>query len=245
MRHYVSLDTGHMAFLIESLDGDATEVGDIVLPPLPASVDQAIVREATAFLRRTNLPIEPRRRWPSPNGLPLYGVSGKIPDAVQAQAGMSLSVWGDAGWGGMVRRGKYTDRHFSDALVAACVAMIQQWKPRPAPAWVTCIPSLRHPDLVPDFAKRLAAALGLPFHQVLDKTRDTAEQKTMANGTLQARNVDGSLALTGATLPRGPVLLVDDMVDSRWTLTVGAWLLRSAGSGPVWPLALAEAGPDQ
>ena len=39
----------------------------------------------------------------------------------------------------------------------------------------------------------------------------------------------------------GPVL-VDDMVDSRWTLTVSAWLLRRAGAGPVWPVALAMTG---
>jgi ATP-dependent DNA helicase RecQ len=41
---------------------------------------------------------------------------------------------------------------------------------------------------------------------------------------------------------RGPVLLVDDMVDSRWTLTVAAWLLRSHRGGEVWPLALAQTG---
>ncbi|HYH45640.1 MAG TPA: phosphoribosyltransferase, partial [Thermoanaerobaculia bacterium] len=36
-----------------------------------------------------------------------------------------------------------------------------------------------------------------------------------------------------------PVLLVDDVVDSRWTMTIAAALLRQAGSGPVWPVALA------
>jgi len=40
-------------------------------------------------------------------------------------------------------------------------------------------------------------------------------------------------------VPSGPVLLVDDVVDSGWTLTVVAALLRQAGSGPVWPVALA------
>lgn len=63
----------------------------------------------------------------------------------------------------------------------------------------------------------------------------------MANSAQQARNVDGSVEVRGRV--RGePVLLVDDMVDSRWTLTVAAWLLRSHESGVVWPLALAEAG---
>jgi ATP-dependent DNA helicase RecQ len=97
---------------------------------------------------------------------------------------------------------------------------------------------------VPEFARRLAAALGLPFDDVLVKTDTRPEQKGMANSTQQARNVDGSLAIRG-DVPTGPVLLVDDMVDSRWTLTVGAWLLRNHGSGEVWPLALSQTGQDQ
>ena len=110
---------------------------------------------------------------------------------------------------------------------------------------MTCIPSRRRPDLVPDFAERLAAMLGLPFHPSLSKVEDRAEQKSMENSVQQARNVDGSLAVSLKPLPDGPVLLVDDLADSRWTLTVAAWLLRSAGSGAVWPLALALAGQDR
>ena len=64
----------------------------------------------------------------------------------------------------------------------------------------------------------------------------------MANSTQQARNLDGSLAVSAESARTTPVLLVDDMVDSRWTLTVAAWLLRSHGSGEVWPLALALTG---
>jgi len=96
--------------------------------------------------------------------------------------------------------------------------------------------------LVPNFAQRLAAALGLAFYAVIEKTDARPEQKTMANSAQQARNVDGSLALNGQNVPSGPVLLVDDMVDSRWTLTVSAWLLRKSGSGAVWPMALSQTG---
>ena len=157
----------------------------------------------------------------------------------RAEAGKALCIWGDTGWGGLVRVGKYQDGRFADNLVNACVDLVRRWDPRPAPEWVTCIPSRRHPNLVPDFAERLAKQLGLPFYRVLEKTEDRAEQKTMANSTQQARNVDGSLVVSVELLPHGPVLLVDDMVDSRWTLMVAAWLLRSHGSGEVWPLALA------
>jgi ATP-dependent DNA helicase RecQ len=245
MREYVALPFGdHMRFLVETLDGDPSTSSRPTLSPLPTDVDAALVREATAFLRRTDLSIEPRKRWPD-GGMPIYKVKGNIAGGHQAQSGKALCVWGDAGWGDLVRQGKYRDGHFDDDLVAACVEMIRRWSPQPAPTWITCIPSLRHRDLVPNFTQRLAVALGLPLHMTLVKTDARPQQKTMANSTQQARNIDGSLALVGQPLPRGPVLLVDDMVDSRWTFTAAAWLLRTSGSGEVWPLALSLTGHDQ
>lgn len=245
MQEYVSRPFGqHMGFLIDALDGDSSTVSPPSLPPLSEDVDKLLVREAEEFLCRTSLPIEPRKKWPV-GGMPQYGIHTASTIPYQAQPGKALCVWGDAGWGGLVRQGKYHDGHFSDDLVAACVKMIQKWNPQPSPTWVTCVPSLRHPELVPNFAQRLAAALGLPFHMVIAKTDARPEQKTMANSTQQARNIDGSLALNGQPIPPGPVLLVDDMVDSRWTLTVAAWLLRKSGSGAVWPMALSQTGHDE
>ena len=241
MQEYVRLSAGHMAFLIRALDGEPGHSSPPRLPPLPMKPDSTLVQEAIAFLRRASIPIEPRRQWP-PGGLPRDSLAGTINPHLRAQFGKALCIWGDAGWGDLVRQGKYHDGHFSDDLVVACQQLIDQWNPQPSPEWVTCLPSRRYPDLVPDFAERLARTLGLPFKQVFIKTEDRPEQKTMANGTQQARNVDGSLALTDETLPDGPLLLVDDVVDSRWTFSVAAWLLRSQGSGEVWPLALAHAG---
>lgn len=245
MQEYVARPFGqHMGFLIDALDGDSSTVSPPSLPALSEAVDELLIREAEEFLCRTSLPIEPRKKWPA-GGMPQYGIHTASTIPYQAQPGKALCVWGDAGWGSLVRQGKYHDGRFSDELVAACVKMIAEWNPQPAPTWVTCVPSLRHPDLVPDFAQRLAAALGLPFHMVIAKTDARPEQKTMANSTQQARNIDGSLALNGQPILRGPVLLIDDMVDSRWTLTVSAWLLRKNGSGAVWPMALSQTGHDE
>ena len=244
MQTYVGLPFGHhMGFLIDALDGDPGAVTKPRLDPLPTAVSQALVQDAIAFLRRTSIPIEPRKKWPT-GGLSIYGLSGNIDADHRAQPGKALCVWGDAGWGGLVRQGKYQDGKFSDDLVAACADLFHKWKPQPRPTWVGCIPSLRHPQLVPDFASRLAKTLGLPFHRVLEKSDQRPEQKTMHNSFQQAGNLDGSLAIR-TPLPPGPVLLLDDMVDSRWTLTVAAWLLRKNGSGEVWPLVLAQTGHNE
>ncbi|WP_295878748.1 DEAD/DEAH box helicase [uncultured Thiohalocapsa sp.] len=108
---------------------------------------------------------------------------------------------------------------------------------------LTAVRRTEQAQMVPSFAERLATALQLPFAHVLTLSEQRPEQKTMANSAQQARNLDGALSVSGS-VRAGPVLLVDDMVDSRWTLTVAAWLLRTHGSGPVLPLALALTGHD-
>jgi ATP-dependent DNA helicase RecQ len=239
MQEYVRLPSRHMEFLIHTLDGHPVAFEPPDLPALPTTADAALVREAVAFLRRTSLPLNPKKQWP-PGGLRSIQVKGRIPENHRAQPGKVLCLWGDAGWGALVRDGKYRDGHYADDLVNACAALVREWKPQPAPAWVTCIPSRHHASLVPDFARRLAAALHLRFDDVLDKIADRPPQKEMENWIQQARNVDGSLAVKMSPLPAGPLLLVDDMVDSGWTLTVAAHLLTSHGSGVVYPLALAS-----
>ena len=239
MQEYVALEYGHMEFLIRALDGDPAQAATPALEPLPSTVDPSLTREAVAFLRRTNIAIEPRKRWPP--GRSTEMPHGTVPSDLQASPGRALCNWGDVGWGTLVRDGKYRDVRFSDELVDACAHLVREWAPSPAPAWVVPIPSLRRPELVPEFAERLAKALGLPCHRVLDRTQSHPEQKGMENSTFQALNVFRSLAVCNEPL-RGPALLVDDIVDSRWTMTVAAYLLRSHGSGEVFPLSLSQAG---
>ena len=239
MQEYVALESGHMECLVQALDGEPEPHEPPDLRPLPATVSLALVQEAIAFLRGRDLAIEPRKTWP-PGGLPRYEVKGNIPEVHRANEGRALCVWRDAGWGRMVREGKHREQ-FDDQLVDACVQLVERWDPQPAPAWVTCVPSRRHPRLVPDFVRRLASVLGLPFHAVLDRTRERPEQKLMANSTQQALNVDGSLEVRVQPSPQ-PVLLVDDIVGSGWTLAVAAWQLRRHGSGEIWPLALSSLG---
>lgn len=159
-----------------------------------------------------------------------------------ALPGKALSVWGDAGWGGLVRQGKYKDNHFSDELVEASIQLLLNWHPEPTPEWITCIPSSRHPELLSDFCERLGQRLGLPFRVTMEKEEGRPEQKTMANSAQQARNLDGAFSLIEMPFSKKPVLLIDDMVDSRWTMTVASWLLRFNGCGEVFPFALALTG---
>ena len=105
---------------------------------------------------------------------------------------------------------------------------------------MTVVPSVRFPGLTADFAERLAERLGLRFVQVVERVADRESQRNMQNSAMQFQNVDQAFTV-GGSIDEGPVLLVDDVVDSRWTMTVIGALLREAGSGPVFPFALADA----
>jgi ATP-dependent DNA helicase RecQ len=118
MQEYVVLTSGHMEFLIRALDGDPGTCHAPNIAPLSATFDDRLAREAVAFLRRTSLPLEPRRQWPT-GGLPHMKVSGRIAPEYQALAGRVLCMWGDAGWGSLVRQGKSHDGRFADQLVEA------------------------------------------------------------------------------------------------------------------------------
>jgi ATP-dependent DNA helicase RecQ len=197
------------------------------------------VHEALNFLRRHAIKIAPKREWPTgavPNR------RGRIAMELRNAEGRALGLYGDPGWGEAVQHGKYGAGMYSDDLVQAAAELIQtRWRPNPPPAWVTAVPSRRHPALVMGFAQRLADRLGLPCQVALEKVQEVPEQKTMENRAQQAANVAAAFRASKPNVLSGPVLLVDDIVDSGWTLAMCGVLLRESGSGIVYPVALASA----
>jgi len=243
MKAYMGSRDCLMRFLAEELsDPHAGACGKCVNCAgrlLPEQFPEELIRTAINFLESRDTRIEPRQQWPP--GLPEPDVRGKIRPECKVEEGRALCHWGDAAFGEPVRAGKQHTGTFDDRLVeAACRLISDRWNPRPAPRWVTCVPSRRLPTLVPEFARRLAARLGLPLVDCISKVRDTEAQKTRANSFQQVSNLIGAFQVQAADVRPTPVLLVDDLVDSRWTFTVVGALLRQAGSGPVYPFALAD-----
>jgi ATP-dependent DNA helicase RecQ len=188
---------------------------------------------AAVHLKSRTYPIESRKQWAGNR-------SGRIPADRRAEVGLAISRYNDGGYGSMVAAGKYRDGEFSDELVDVAAERVREWDPSPRIAWVTAVPSRSHPELVPDFARRLAEGLGVPYVASITKSKSTRPQKEMENSFRQAANVFEAFEVDVALVENGPVLLVDDMCDSRWTMAEIAYLLREAGSGPVYPFALAD-----
>ena len=124
---------------------------------LAADVPPNMVIEAEDFLKECQILLKPKSRAPA-------GVLNKkqtIPKHLQNETGQSLSYYGDVGWGRMVKEGKYTYNCYHNDLVMAAFHLIRnRWNPYPFPQWVTSIPSRRHPDLVPQLARKIAGTAG-------------------------------------------------------------------------------------
>jgi ATP-dependent DNA helicase RecQ len=252
MKRYLTNEHCLMQFLAEALDDhNVGECGRCAVclkrSVLPVDVRRDTHIAAQRFVRHSEMPLELKKQWDI-DALPIYQATfgwskQNIPQLLRGEEGRVLSRWGEPVWGELVSRGKAEGR-FDDELVDAAADLIRnRWNAVAAVEWVTCIPSNRHPDLVPDFATRLADALGVPFRAVIHKTRETEPQKGMENRYHQCHNLDGVFEIQLEVDAHATVLLVDDVVDSAWTLTLAAALLRQAGATAVYPFALATTAP--
>jgi ATP-dependent DNA helicase RecQ len=227
-----------MRVLLEELDDpDPQDCGVCAVctaPKFDGELDPTLVREAALNLRSRPLILDVKKMAPDAEGK-----MKKLGDDVRAEEGRALARLGDGGWDPLIQAGRREGR-FGDELVEAAAEAVRTWR---APVgWVAAVPSKRTGTLVPDFAQRLAAALDLPFHPVLQRVGDNPPQREMTNSVQQVANVRGEFAVIGPPAPPpAACLLVDDIRFSGWTLAMVAGQLRRKGSGLVFPLALSTA----
>lgn len=248
MYAYLQSETCLMQYITSAL-GDTTSqkcnqcAACTAHQPIFRSEYMHIVEQAAAHLTPKPFAVELRSKLPI--GLKLTDISRDQVIPRDRRTVMVLARYADP-LGQKVSEGKYQLNRFDDELVDLASRWVREyadqfWGVRPR--WITAVPSLRRQLLVPDFAKRLAQRLGLPYRPMFVKVLQTREQKTMQNSFAQLSNLLGSLELDNTPL-LSPVLLIDDMVDSAWTLTHCAALLEFAGCPAVLPFALASTRPN-
>lgn len=243
MNDFARLSSCYMKYLAIALDDkNACDCGHCTnclgRDFYPRNASNKGVLEAEIYIKKGFHIIEKRKKYPD----------GKnIPAEYMCDNGFVLSSYADAGWGRVVSEGKYKHEFFSDELVDASVEVLFEIIKEKKITWVTYIDSLRRPELVKNFAERLAIKLGLKYRKAIIKTDPNApQQKKCENSSYQYDNVVRSFSIDRKEIIQGEnVLLIDDMVDSKWTLTVCGIKLQEAGSGLVTPFALAStAGKD-
>ncbi len=257
MLDYQTTDTCRMEFLARTLDDPtAAPCGrcDVCAGPwYPTGSDTSAREHAEAALRRTGVPIEPRRMWPS--GMDRLGVpvKGRMAPEIQAEEGRALARLTDLGWGTVLRELlDKEDAPVPEDVLQGAVGVLAGWGWQTRPIAVVAMPSRTRPLLVGSFAEGIARIGRLPFLGSLEHARGGPTAGPGGNSAYRLGSVHGRFAVPEAmahllrTAPdagrHGPVLLVDDLVDSRWSLAEASRVLREAGAQGVLPLVLAQAG---
>jgi ATP-dependent DNA helicase RecQ len=191
--------------------------------------DPSLVERAGRHLRSRPIELEVKKMAPDP-----AGSMRKIPDDARTEPGWALARFGDGGWWPAVERG-LRDGRFEDDVIAG-LADIVRHNTRSA-SWVTTIPSVHAGATLTTLGQQLAAALGLPYVELVRRVEDRPPQREMANAAQQIANVRGAFKVIGAP-PRGTGVLLDDRGHSGWTLAMVGGQLRRAGAERVVPLAL-------
>jgi ATP-dependent DNA helicase RecQ len=225
-------------FIVNCLDDTSADICGICSNCLgydefPTDTSPESLEAAQHYFERLIMPIEPRKQWATTT----YTKQTRITH--QNETGICLSKYGDPGYGTLVRDDKYSSKdRFREELIGKSASVLKDFIAENNIGAITCVPSLRG-NIVKDFAERLARRLGIRFIELLRKS-EAKQQKFMQNSSHQCENALKSFAvLEDVPLPEN-VLLIDDVVDSRWTLTVCGYKLMEAGCKKVFPFALAD-----
>ena len=240
MDEFMNQKNCYMEFIAKVLDDpDAKACGKcqncIGKPLITNELSPESVLEAQQFIREDFNVIEQRKQWPVGK---VIDERNKIKAEFLSEQGRVLSNYGDAGWGKLVSAGKYRDNYFNDQLVEASYLLLKDFVKENNIMWITNVPSIRRPELVKSFTERLAVKLDLKYYDILYKVKDSVCQKDLNNNYMQCENAYSSFEVKNPR--KDNVLLVDDMVDARWTFTACGYKLRKSGSGKVYPFALAN-----
>ena len=249
MIEYEQTDGCRMEFLQRSLDDDTAvpcgRCDNCAGGWFPREIGTAASTQAAESLDRVGVPIEPRRAWPT--GADRLGVplKGRIAADEQAGEGRALARLTDLGWGNTLRdlfAAGASDAAVTPALLEACVRVLAGWGWAERPVAVVALPSRSRPLLVDSLARGIAEVGRLPYLGALEPVGGGPTGQPGGNSVFRLAGLWDRLGAQHLEVPAGPVLLVDDLVDSRWTMTVAARALRQAGATDVLPLALALRG---
>ncbi len=245
MLDYQVTDRCRMAFLRAQLDDPELTEGErcgrcdnCTGERYDTVVEAAAVEDTRARLMRPGVEITPRKQWPSGMGALGLDLKGKITDG--PEPGRTIGRLTDLGWGARLRRLlDEPDAEVPDDVVQAAVQVLAAWDWESRPTAVMALDSDKHPLLITSLAREIARLGRLADLGVL---RYAPERRpvTAANSAYRVAALDGAWETPDAAgLTGGPVLLVDDVTDTGWTLTIGSRLLRAAGAPAVLPFALA------
>jgi ATP-dependent DNA helicase RecQ len=255
MLDYVTTSTCRMEYLRRQLDDpEAAPCGrcdNCTGRHWPCDVPEDGAQAARARLQRPGVEVEPRKMWPA--GMPDLGVrgaSGKIPGTLLAETGRALGRLTDLGWGATLRQllaDGTPDGPVGDQVLDGIVKVLAAWDWAERPTAVVTMPSRSRPALIGSLGERIARLGRLAYLGSLGYATPDGPGPRRHNSAQRLAALWSALTVPDAVHEAledgqaGPVLLIDDRIETGWTMTVAVRLLREAGAPAVLPLALAVA----
>lgn len=213
-------------------------------------VTTGAIEHLDMYLGRAGIEITPRALWPT--GLPSIGIklSGRIAPEERALAGRAIGRLTDMGWGetltALLSDGS-ADTAAPEAVLNAAHALVADWLQDGAVscAGIVGLQSRRRPNLLNSVREGLAERLRLPVLGTLAPGRDASMGRS--NNARRVAALHNGFAVSGeleaaCRATSDAILLVDDVIDSGWTMTLAARALRRAGAANVMPFGLATTG---
>jgi ATP-dependent DNA helicase RecQ len=244
---YQSTTGCRMEFLLRQLDDPhAAPCGrcdNCTGRPWSTEVSAAVMATAEELLSRPGVDIAPRRQWPAGLAALEVPMAGKVGADEVAEPGRVVGRLTDVGWGNRLRElfSSTVDGPVPDDLFGACVKVLAAWDWGRRPVGVVVLGSVKRPRLVESLGERISTVGQLPLLGHIESVGSAQRKVNSAQRLAQvwhALRVGPELADRLSTVD-GPVLVVDDLVDTGWTMTAAAKLLRDAGAPAVLPFALA------
>ncbi len=247
MLEYLSTDMCRLEFLRRQLDDpDPAPCGrcdNCAGPAWRADVDAAVEAAAGERITRPGVEVAPRKQWPSGMSELDVPASGRIKAGELAESGRVIARLSDIGWGPRLRElvgADAPDQPVGKDVFDALVRVLAGWGWAERPIGVVGVGSRTRPHQLEHLARRIAEIGRLPLLGTLVPAG--ARPEAHANSAQRLASVWSGFETPAFEVPAGPVLLVDDVIDTGWTMTVAARSLRLAGATAVLPLALAQRG---
>lgn len=241
LKAFVGYEGCYMAFIAQELDAPDTKERCGICAHcrgrqfITLADDNPYLAAARDYKNQLHGIIQPRKRWSD---------NKKIDETLQYETGWTYTVdaYSPIGRRFMLER---DNGHYSDKTLTTISQFLSEHIEENRIDTVVAVPSVRRPDLVAELARHVAAAHDIDYYAVLTRTGGGARQQDMHNSVMQEQNVREHLVLADSpSLTDRRILLLDDLVSSRWTLTVVASLLKEAGATNVYPFALVNTGSD-